>query len=265
MFIDENPIIVRALNIAEGIDIRQLERTHVLATQPLTLRIREGCYAVVFRYGTTVLFNMAPHEESAWLRELTNFAKEPLREPVVEETQLYIEPEGKEGIEGNKLVVRALSLQQMQLMAQVLAKSVVLDSYEQRATRTFERIEPLAQRLMQLGSRGVRTQDLLKLIGEVLVHQQKMVDRVEVSEKPDLLWDHPELERFYLRLEDEFEIRERDVALERKLELITRTAQTVLDVVQTKRSLRVEWYIVALIVVEIILSLYTLFFQNGGH
>ncbi|MBI4970977.1 MAG: RMD1 family protein, partial [Candidatus Omnitrophica bacterium] len=63
-------------------------------------------------------------------------------------------------------------------------------------------------------------------------------------------------ERFYARLRDEYEIRERHLALDRKVELIFRTADTLMDLLQTRRSLRVEWYIVILIVVEIFLILY---------
>lgn len=86
-----------------------------------------------------------------------------------------------------------------------------------------------------------------------------MVGRVEVAEKPDLLWDHPQLERVYARLLDEYELSERHRALGRKLELISRTAETVLELLQNRRSLRVEWYIVILIVVEILLTLYEMF------
>lgn len=49
-------------------------------------------------------------------------------------------------------------------------------------------------------------------------------------------------------------------ALNRKLELISRTVATLLEVVQNKRSLRVEWYIVLLILFEIVLTLYDMFF-----
>ena len=256
-----NPTRVRAIHLAEHLDLRQLERTQVLSTQPLTLRIREDSYAVVFRYGTTVLFNTTPHDESAWLRELQLHAREPVVEPIVEEAQLMVSDDGSEGIEDDILKVPEFTLQRLQLVAHMMAKSVVLERYEKRATGAFERIEPLSRSLMQFGSHGIKIQELLKHIGEVLLHQQSMVGRVEVTEKPDLLWDYPELERFYLRLEDEFEIQERDKALERKLELISRTAQTIMDVVNTKRSLRVEWYITILILVEIVLSLYEMFFR----
>ena len=40
-----------------------------------------------------------------------------------------------------------------------------------------------------------------------------MVGRAEIGDKPELLWEHPELERLYALLETEFEIRERLAAL----------------------------------------------------
>ncbi|HSW52781.1 MAG TPA: hypothetical protein VLG93_06095, partial [Sulfuricaulis sp.] len=69
---------------------------------------------------------------------------------------------------------------------------------------------------------------------------------------------HPEVERLYLQLENEYELRERNTALERKLALINQTAETVLNLMQNRSMLRVEWYIVILIVVSVLLSLYTM-------
>ncbi len=52
------------------------------------------------------------------------------------------------------------------------------------------------------------------------------------------------------------QLRERHLAIERKLKLVSRTAATLFDLSHNKRSLRVEWYIVILILVEILLMLY---------
>jgi required for meiotic nuclear division protein 1 len=93
----------------------------------------------------------------------------------------------------------------------------------------------------------------------VLLTQHRMVGRVEIEEKPDVLWDHPELERLYARLEDEYELVERSRAMERKLALINETVGTLIDLVQNQRSVRLEWYIIGLIGIEILLSLYQLF------
>jgi hypothetical protein len=49
--------------------------------------------------------------------------------------------------------------------------------------------------------------------------------------------------------------------LDRKLELVARTERTIVDLISTRHSLRVEWYIVSLIVLEILLTIYQLWLQ----
>src|SRR5437764_679785 len=71
--------------------------------------------------------------------------------------------------------------------------------------------------------------------------------------------EEDELERLYARLEDEYELVERSRAMERKLALINETVGTLIDLVQNQRSVRLEWYIIGLIGIEILLSLYQLF------
>ena len=43
----------------------------------------------------------------------------------------------------------------------------------------------------------------------------RMVGRVEVAEKPEIVWDDPRLDRLYERLATEYELRDRDRALSR--------------------------------------------------
>jgi uncharacterized Rmd1/YagE family protein len=97
---------------------------------------------------------------------------------------------------------------------------------------------------------------LLRQIGNVLSAETLTVGRVEVTEKPELTWDRPDLDRLYERLSAEYELRERDRGLGRKLDLISRTSETLLDLLQNRRTLHVEIYIVLLIAVEIALMLY---------
>jgi required for meiotic nuclear division protein 1 len=99
---------------------------------------------------------------------------------------------------------------------------------------------------------------LLRQIGNALLVQHKMVGRVETGEKPDLLWDHPELERLYARLAEEYELRDRARALDHKQDVILRTTETMLGLVQERSIMRVEWYVVILIVAELVVMLYSL-------
>lgn len=252
-------IRARALYIGARISIRALEKRDLVSMTPLTMEAGACGAVVVFRYGVVVLFNLTAVEESGLIETLKPYVDAPRDQPELEEAEIRVEPDRKEGIQGDLVYLNRMTVQHLQLIAEVMAKSVVLDYYENRMGRSFELIEPFALRLVTAPLRWIRSRDLLRHIGEVLIHQQEIVGRIEISEKPELLWDHPELERLYARLEGEFEIRERYVALERKQALISRTAETVLDILQTRRSIRLEWYIVILIIVEIMITLYELF------
>ena len=205
--------------------------------------------------GVFVLFGLTAVEEVAFLDNIKAFVTSPMEEVESEELDVRVQVDRNEGMEEKAVIVKSFSVERIQVVADVLAKSVVLAFYEASVGRSFDRIEPFAEKLHSEGSGGQQARDFVRHIGDTLIIQAKMVGRAEVADKPEVLWEFPGLERFYLSLENEYEIRERHIALERKLDLISRTAETLLDLLHNKRSLRVEWYIVILIVVELLVSL----------
>jgi uncharacterized Rmd1/YagE family protein len=248
---------VRTLLVGERLDTRALDLKDSLATAPLALRLPGSAAAVLFRYGVVVLFDANPATEAQLLERLAPYVidPEPVRE--LDEARLQINPQAGDPIDvSGTIVLRDRSVVQYQLVADILAKSLILSHYETRIAGIFDLVEPLATALRTKGRTAAYGRDLLRQIGNVLAVQQKMVGRVEIGEKPELLWEHPDCERLYLRLAEEYELRERDRALDRKLDVISRTAETLLSLLQSRSSLRVEWYILVLIVAELILSLY---------
>lgn len=259
LFPDKRAIKVHALFIGRRLDVRSLESSRLLPVLPLMVTAGDQGYAVLFRYGAVVLFNVTPVEEVSFLSHLAPLVRDSFETPDSEVTEINIDPALDERVENNIISIKDTQAERLQVVADILAKSVVLDHYEKRVEGVFDRIEPLAENLQRRGRTEYKDVELLRHIGGTLLIQHTTVGRVEVGEKPEILWERPELERFYVRLEDEYELRERHLALERKLDLISRTAETLLDLLQHKRSLRVEWYIVMLIVIEILLTLYELF------
>lgn len=254
-------IEARALLIGERLDLKALEAADRLAAAPLALPIGQRGCAVLFRYGVVVLFGVSAPQEAEVLARLRPHVQGPLDPPELETLAVRLDPETGDTIDQGVLRVRDARIERLQVIADILAKSVVLAQYESRIAASFDRTEPLALRLEREGRGAQQSRELIRDVGSGLLALYRMVGRVEVGEKPELLWEHPELERMYLRLKDEYELKERQLALERKLDLISRTAQTQLELLQARRSLRVEWYIVILIVVEILLTLYELFIR----
>lgn len=247
-------IPVQAVFLGQRIVTNWLQKEKIIATHPLTLQFDAQGYVVIFRYGVVVFVNLDQQKQQAWLMNAAQYIVEPFVKAETEKLELAL-CEQQEGFNQGRLEISSISIPKMQLIAFVLAKSVVLALYEKNTAGLFDHVEPLARDLQEKGQAYRRDRVLLRHIGNVLSTQGKMVGRVEVTEKPELLWEFPELERLFQSMESEYEIRERHLALERKFELISRTATTLLDLLQYKRSLRVEWYIVILIVVDIIISL----------
>lgn len=251
----------RALLLGRRLDLRAWPESETLARLPLASRLPEGGVAVLFRYGVVVLFGAGADSERALNARLAALVELPYASVEREELAVRVEPDRPEGLLEGALVVQSLGLEKLQLIADVLSKSALLGHYEARIAADFDRIEPLALELERTGRLGGGSRAHVKRIGALLLIESRMVGRAEIGEKPELLWEHPELERLYASLETEFEIRERLAALERKLDFVARTVRTLLDLIRAKHSLRVEWYIVGLIVVEILLTLYEMWLR----
>ena len=253
----------KAVLVGDRIDIRSWKGGEPLASYPLTVGVPGGGAAVLFRYGVVVLVDVTEPEETAFLEQIAPPVGNRFPLPETEETEIHIDPRALEGMHGDRICLVNDDVERLQIVADVLSKSVILAFYEARIAGSFDRIEPLALELQRGGRVTGKSKKLVRHIGAMLLSEHLMVGRVAVSEKPELLWTRPELEGLFIRLEDEFEIKERHDALGSKLHLISHTAQTLTQLEQTRRSLRLELYIVLLIVVEIVIMLYEVFVRHS--
>ena len=243
-----------AIFLGQQLDLRQFRHIKPLSSSPFTVTAGEKGVAVLFRYGVVVMFGMQTSEMTKFIADIEAMINDPFSKPERENFQVFVDSSIPEGVEQERICLHAFNLQSLQIVADVLAKSTVLAHYESNLTQHFDRIEPVAESIRQGHHGGPKSRELLQHIGDTLMIEAKMTGRLEVTEKPELIWDYPQYDRLYRRLEDEFELSERHGAIDRKLGLISKTAQTLLDLIHGERSLRVEWYIVILIVVDIVIA-----------
>ncbi len=247
---------VKALLLSDRIDTSNLDHDGVVAAAPLTFKFGKDGFVTLFRYGVVVLMGLTPQEEEEVLRGLQSRLVRPIR-PSEEETALIeIVPEKEDQIlPGGPMALKTITPEHLIVIADALSKSVVLARDEREVAAVFDVVEPLARQLAEQG-RAAGRRAILKHIGNALLVQHRVSGRVAVAEKPDVVWDRPDLDRLYARLEDEYELKERAEALSRKLAVIAETAEVLTDIIDTRRSLRLELIIVVLIAVELIIAGY---------
>jgi uncharacterized Rmd1/YagE family protein len=248
---------VRALLLSDRIDTSNLERDGVVSTVPLTYKFGKDGLVTVFRYGVVVLTELTPAEEDAVLRSLSTRLVRPVEPREEEIAHIVIVPEKDDQIlPGGPITLKACTPEHLIVIADALSKSVVLARDEREVAAVFDLVEPFARQLAEKGRTSAGQRAILRHIGNTLLVQQRVSGRVAVAEKPDVVWDRPDLERLYARLEDEYELKERAEALTRKLSVIAETAEMLTDIIDTRRSLRLEIVIVVLIAVELLIAGY---------
>src|SRR5580704_8837689 len=256
-------VTAHALHVGDRINTSGFEK-EALSAVPLALRAGHDGVAVLFRYGAVVFLNMTMEEEAAFLDRLLPRIGGRLTPPEEEAATVELLGENEDPVgSGGPIHVRDMSMARLLVVSDVLAKSVVLAHDEREVAKVFERIEPFVRELATSGKFHRNRRGILTLIGEALLVQHNVSGRVAITDKPDALWDRPDLERLYARLEDEYELIGRVETLNRKLAVVADTADTLADIIDTRRSLRLEIIVVLLIGFEIVIGISQIFASRG--
>ena len=259
-------LTARALLVGDRIDTSGLERPDMLSSLPLAFRVGANGMVALFRFGVAVLVGLSPLEEEDLLAQLKSRVSGPRARADDETAILEIAPEAEPGEDtGGAIQIKNFSPQRFLVIADALAKTVALARDEREVNAVFDVVEPFAHELARSGKPPFARRAMLRLIGQALLVQHRVSGRVAVEEKPDVLWDRPDLERLYARLEDEYELKERAGTLKRKLDVIVETAHALTDIIDADRSTRLEATIVVLIVAELIASVVQIALALRGH
>jgi uncharacterized Rmd1/YagE family protein len=258
-------ISAHAFLLGERLNTHGLGHDGLISTAPLAFRVGDAGLVALFRYGAAVMIGVSPKAEREVLRLVVERVAGAEATPEEEKAAIVLKPDQDEQITSSGAIqLRDAAPDHLLIVADVLAKSVALARDEHQVATVFDAIEPFARSLASGGRSppGGRRR-MLRLIGEALLVQHRVSGRVAVREKPDILWDRPDLERLYMRLEDEYELVERAETLDRKLGVISDAATAFIDLQDAARSLRLEAIIVLLIVAELALAVLQWLGFNG--
>jgi uncharacterized Rmd1/YagE family protein len=256
-------LTVHALHVGDRINTTGFEG-EVLSEVPLAIKVNTTGMAVLFRYGVAVMLGLSPKDESNFLERLKTRVGSKFASFEEETAIVVLTGDAEDQVQaGGPIQLQDILPERLLVVADVLAKSVVLAHDEREVAKVFETIEPFAKELADQGRTRRSRKGVLQLIGSALLVQHRVSGRVAIGEKPDALWHRPDLERLYARLEDEYELKERVDTLNRKLAVVAETANTLADIIDTRRSLRLELIVVVLITFEIVITFYQIYMARS--
>ncbi|OYU34576.1 RMD1 family protein [Novosphingobium sp. PASSN1] len=244
-------LIVHARHLGTRIDTRGLAADLVLRD----LASAAGL-TFAFRYGVAVTFCTSAERIPALDMALLAHVQEPAEQQDIETASVLFTDGGKERVDDDGVIHLADETEpRLLLVATVLAHSVMLSRDEMLVSEVFASSVPLVADLQVNGKARLSIPAVMRMVGGVLAARHRVMGTAQAGERPDLLWDHPDLDRLYTRLEAEYELGERAEVLERKFGALGDFTDVLLDIAQDKRAVRLEVAIIALIAVELLLSI----------
>jgi uncharacterized Rmd1/YagE family protein len=272
---DDNPIVpacslpqrrqpARALRFGGRLKLVGVEEDfadlEVLDRSPLVLRLEGGGVAALFPYGTIVFVGSSAAEQQGLLNRLADRIEDRL------DTSATIESEIEYGTSvkfaGDCITIKGEALSSLVAVADALAKNVAITFEEAEVKKLLFALEPFTGDLADSGRLPFNRRRMLRTVGEVFRTHRRLLERVDVEEKPDLPKEHGESDHLWERLAEAYHLRKRSRSVSNKLDVIEVMMNGLTELINAQRALRVELLIVLLIATEIAIWIYESFIQG---
>lgn len=274
---------VKAVHAAQSIDLakvianvflakserRMMERHSVVVQlRPTATGDNQASrFIAVFDFGSVVLFNVAPREEVELLREIKQFASGPVLSGSERKEKfcVHVQPDAGDGsihdgesedvVTADYCVVQELNMKAVDVISNVMAQSVALDSYNDTVDELLDQFESINKKVMS-GEGGLTTSDRDKMFRTVAQNNGifiEMVSKVGIKDRIDTAWVMSQYENISEGMREEFDIDQRFEHIEFKLNLIQQNAKFFLEILAHQKSNMLEWIIIVLISFECVL------------
>jgi len=217
----------------------------------IVFRVKERSYLIIYSFGVCVFANLSSRIENNLRKSLDFF----VADAVEELYDVILKPEVAEKVEHDRVTLRSVSLEKVRIISLIMAESVAIEDYMLKASTVLDKALIYSKGLETKGLYPTSQKELLRFIGFSLTTRQNILNNLYITDYPDEIWDDIELESFYKKIKDMFDIEARFRSLNTMLSAIQDSIVIFVDLLQNKKSHQLEWLIVALIGVEIVISL----------
>lgn len=234
------------------------------------LKEPEDKYVNLFAFGCLVFVNLSHHEMVDVLNYLANV--EPRLSQYnfnfVDDYSLEVRSESEIDtdtplITNDYIVTTEYKSYHMEILSIVLAKSVALEKIENDIEVLLDEIE-LVIDAMQKGRLSARDEKIARIAARILSFKYNTISSIMILDKPDITWNNEKAEELYRVLSHLFELDERFTKVQMKAETLMDIMQVFITFTQHKKANTLEIMIIALILFEIVFSLFQ-FFMGFVH
>ena len=172
-----------------------------------------------------------------------------------EHYSLRIEEGGAPAITNDYAVMPRYDRAFIDIIAFVIAKSVALERIEEQVVKVLDEMEGVIA-LLDQGKLSITDKRLANLASKILNFKYRSIAYIMVLDKPEITWENQEADRLYLTMANLFELSQRYQEIKHKSETLMDITEVFMSLAHARRSSRLEWIIIILIIIEIVIYIF---------
>ena len=209
----------------------------------------------VFAFGSIVFINIAPDDEPRFFQYLQSLKPD----LDARSAQRYLDDyEIRENSDSDKFeltdqfaTLPRIESYHPEVISTILAKSVALERIEEQMGKLFDRLEGMIDRL-EKGKLRIGEKELARTTAGIMRHEYNTIAYIMILDKPEITWKSSEAAEFYDEMAKFFELSDRYQILKQKTDVLNIIIGHFSSISHSLRGLFVEWFIVLLILVELV-------------
>lgn len=212
----------------------------------------------IFKNGTIVTWGLKRYQVKKYLLTIQSFADKPIPFLVRDEysyqmgEKTSIEPHGFFDVDC--FVLQEESDELKLSLSYGFSQSVKLQYFEKVIETLIDKYSPLIQKLSNKGKMPISRNKIRQIIGEILHAKSEMNLISNFLYHPKYFWQHPNMQEYFIMLEQYLHIQRRVNALNHRLDTLNEIFDMFNSYLENRHAHILEIIIIILIMIEIIFA-----------
>lgn len=222
-------------------------------------------FCVYYEYGVAAFWGLTRELEDDMVSTVAAAVENPLppREVEVDEfTFVYAAPGVRPSIANDVVTLPYRHAADHAIkfsLSFALAQSTKLSVYEERVIHLVDSTRDLPQTLADTGDVHMSRTSVARLIGRVFLERSSVNLLMNLLDTPSYFWSAPDaLQVLYKRGYDYLDMEERIQTINLRYQVLSDLLQIARSVQESKHSVRLEWVVIWLILIEVVIGVATI-------
>jgi uncharacterized Rmd1/YagE family protein len=224
-------------------------RDVIHAAIPTQSGLGHGFY---FPYGTVVFWGLSQEAENIFLKDVREFALQPL-DSVESDTFMY-QISDTPKVSRDEIFLPNLEVLTLLAVSHGLAQSVKLSAFESAIQKTYNATKYIPEALATQGKTLLSHREIRRKMGELFIERSSINLQFDVLDTPEFFWEYPELEPYYTMIANYLDIKRRVEVLNQRLDIVHELFDMLNNELNHKHSSRLELTIILLILIEVAIT-----------